>query len=375
MRKVLTAFLIIISIMNCRLANCDELYRRCLFVSVIQDPPVLSSAKDIKDLVEFSRRAGINNLFVQVYFANKAWFLSKIADPEPYNECLNSVSADPLALLIKEAHASGIKVHAWMNMLSLGGNKDSVFLKKYGVSILTRNTKAKNKLEDYKIDDMFFLEPGDPRVRGELEGIVKELLGAYPDLDGIQFDYIRYPDKEPAYGFTDINIARFKAATGVRMFDSDNQKWKEWKSLQVTDLLKSLSGLSRQIRPGITVSTTGCMPYSRALYEAFQDWPLWIDKGIIDYVTLMSYSPVPEEFNSTIVKAKSKVSDFAKVNIAIGAYKLTCSPEDFKKEFVMTGSSGSGGFAIFHYGSLVECPALGEYLIKTYEDGRMHEKR
>jgi uncharacterized lipoprotein YddW (UPF0748 family) len=315
--KNIALCIVVILLVSSGHAKCEEIHRRCLFVSVIQDPPVLSSRKDISALIDFAKRSGMNTLFVQVYFANRAWFPSKIADAGPYKKCLTDIGGDPLAILIKKAHASGIEVHAWMNMLSLGANKDAVFIKKYGTEILTRNVKEKNILDDYKIDDQFFLEPGDPRVKEDLSGIVEEVVRAYPDLDGIQFDYIRYPDKNPAYGFTSRNVERFKKATGSAIIDESSGIWKDWKREQVTELLKALSGRAHQARSNIKVSATGCMPYSRALYEAFQDWPLWIDRGIVDYVTIMSYSPDPDEFKDTIVKAKGKVVDFNKINIAI----------------------------------------------------------
>ena len=72
---------------------------------------------------------------------------------------------DPVGLLIKQAHAQGIQVHAWINFLSLGNNTNAYFIKKYGTEVLSRNLKAKNKIEDFKIDHQYFLEPGDWRVR------------------------------------------------------------------------------------------------------------------------------------------------------------------------------------------------------------------
>ncbi|MCX5677690.1 MAG: family 10 glycosylhydrolase [Candidatus Omnitrophica bacterium] len=346
------------------LAECEDDFRRGLFVSVIQDPPVLSSRRDIGKLIVFARSARIKTLSVQIYYANKAWFPSKIADSSPYQECLKNLSEDPLALLIKEAHANGIEVYAWMNMLSLGANKDAVFLKKYGPDILTRNLKKKRALRDYKIDNQFFLEPGDLRVREELLGVLGEVLSAYPGLDGVLFDYIRYPDKDPVYGYTPMNIERFKKATGNKTIDESSKVWKDWKRDQVTEVLRLLVDRARKARPSIKISATGCMPYSRAYLEAFQNWPSWIDRGLVDYVTVMNYSPHPDEFEQWIVKAKLKTADFKKVNIGLGAYKLVLWPDTFKQEFRICQKSGAGGFVVFHYGSLLENPALSDFLIK-----------
>ena len=65
-------------------AKCDEPLRRGLFVTVVQEPPVLSSHKDIGKLIKFAKKYHINTLFVQIYRANQAWFPSKIADQAPY---------------------------------------------------------------------------------------------------------------------------------------------------------------------------------------------------------------------------------------------------------------------------------------------------
>ncbi len=334
--------------------ECGELSRRGLFVSVIQDPPVLSNRQEIKTLIDFAKKARIQVLFVQVYRANKAWFLSKVADSEPYQMCFKNLSEDPFWLLIREAHASGIEVHAWLNLLSLSANQDAPLLKKYGPEILTRNLKRKKELKDYKIDDQYFLEPGDPRVREALSTVVEEIIRAYPDLDGVQFDYIRYPDMHPAYGYTKMNVERFKKTTGLKTIKEESQAWKRWKRDQVTGLLKHLVKKTRAIRPDIQISTTGLTPYSRAYLEAFQDWRSWLKTGLVDFVTLMCYSTDTAQFKRYISDAKTKIGDLKKINIAVGAYKLLDSPEIFEQQFEICEESGARSCVVLHYGSLLE---------------------
>jgi uncharacterized lipoprotein YddW (UPF0748 family) len=125
--------------------------------------------------------------------------------------------------------------------------------------------------------------------------MVRELLRAYPELDGVLFDYIRYP-------------------------------------------------------------------YARAYYEAFQDWPSWVDGGIVDSVVLMDYSPTPCEFGRWLSRARGKVADFGKVKIAVGAYKLKGSPDPFCRELDICRAMPSGGIVIFAYGDLVSDPELSRCL-------------
>ncbi len=345
-------------------AGCRELSRRGLFISVIQDPPVLSSREAIKDLIDFAKKARVQVLFVQVYRANKAWFSSKAADTEPYETCLKNLSEDPFALLIREAHASGIEVHAWLNLLSLAANEDAPLLKKYGPQILTRNLKRKKTLADYKIDDQYFLEPGDPRVREALSAIVEEIVRGYPGLDGVQFDYIRYPDKNPAYGYTQANMRRFKKATDLQTIEEESLAWKNWKRAQVTGLLRLLVKKARTIRPSIQVSATGLVPYSRAYLEAFQDWRSWLKNGQVDFVTLMCYATDTSSFEKYLADAKNKMGDLEKINIAVGAYQLLDSPEIFKRQFEICEESEARACAVLHYGSLLENPVLSKSLTR-----------
>ncbi|MFH1876823.1 MAG: family 10 glycosylhydrolase [Candidatus Omnitrophota bacterium] len=370
MKKVLILFYILCAVCLPQTAAAEKVVvPRYLFVSVIQDPSVLSSRQAIEDLIVFAQRAGIKMLFVQVYRANRAWFLTSIADTKPYQECYKSVSGDPFALLIKKAHAAGIEVHAWVNLLTLSTNEEAPILKKYGTTVLTRNKVVKTKLQDYKIDNQYFLEPSDRRVRADLSTLLDDLLRRYPELDGVQFDYIRYPDTKPFYGYSKDNITRFKKVTGKRVVTEEDKAWKDWKRHEVTELLTALVARARKLKPGIKISATGCMPYTRAYHEALQDWPGWLNHGLVDFVTTMSYSPEPVEFAAWITYVKTKVSDFRKVIIGVGAYKLLRSPEVFREEIKICEGLGAGACAIFHYGSLLEGSALSTVLVRPGPPG------
>jgi uncharacterized lipoprotein YddW (UPF0748 family) len=357
-------FFILLFLFFQSLAQAEEFPQASLLITTLQEPQVLSSREEILKLVQFASTADIKILFMQVYRANQSWFPSELADQSPYQACVKKVLQDPFEFLITESHKKGIKVFAWFNALSLSKNKDAPILKKYGIDILTRNVKEKKKLSDYKIDNQYFLEPGDMRVREDLLGIVEEIVDQYPTLDGILFDYIRYPDVNPSYGYTDANIARFKKAKGLKEIQEKSEAWKQWKRDQVTELLQVLAKRARSIRPEIGVAATGCVSYHRAYDESFQDWPAWINRGIVDFVTLMNYPIDVLEFKKYVAEAKEKVDDFKKLHIAVGAYKLLKLPDVFAQQFSSAMQAGGGGCVIFHYGSLLENPNLGHILFE-----------
>lgn len=340
---------------------------RGLFVSLIQNPPTLSSREAITELVRFAKKARVRILFAQIYRANQAWFPSRVGDNASYEAARRALGEDPFALLIREAHAAGIEVHAWLNMLSLSANEGAPLLKKYGTDILTRNLEKKRTLAHYRIDNQYFLEPGDPRVREELVAMVGEVARAYPELDGIQFDYIRYPDAHPRYGYTTANIARFYHATGLKKIEEGSAVWNDWKRAQVTELLRLLVAKVRSLRPGLRVSATGCMSYARALHEAFQDWPSWVNSGLVDFVTVMNYSGDPAEYARWSGVAVMKVADPRKLYLGVPAYKLVKTAEIFGTEWQACEDSGAALCAAFHYGSFLEDPSLEKPLLVASE--------
>jgi hypothetical protein len=73
----------------------------------------------------------------------------------------------------------------------------------------------------------------------------------------------------------------------------------------------------------------------------------------------MSYSPAPPEFERWIKAVKPEVLDLKKMYIAFGAYKSETSLATFARELRFCEGSGAGACAVFHYGSLLENPALG----------------
>jgi uncharacterized lipoprotein YddW (UPF0748 family) len=363
MKKIIPALILCSLIIFQAPARADVSPKRGLFVSLIQNPPTLSSRNAMIELVAFAKKARIKILFVQIYRANQAWFSSKVGDSAPYEAAVKTLGEDPFAFLIKEAHGAGIEVHSWLNMLTLSTNENAPLLKKYGPEILTRNLEEKKTLADYKIDSQYFLEPGDTRVRKELIAMVEEIVRTYSELDGVQFDYIRYPDSHPRYGYTKINMERFKKTTGLKKIKEGSRAWNDWKRAQVTELLKLLVQKTRAIRPDIQVSATGCMSYERALYEAFQDWPSWVNKGLVDFVTVMNYSADPEEYARWNLVAKDKITDTGRLYLGVPAYKLMKMPKVFETEWRSCEKSGAALCAVFHYGSFLENSALEKPLL------------
>jgi uncharacterized lipoprotein YddW (UPF0748 family) len=139
--------------------------------------------------------------------------------------------------------------------------------------------------------------------------------------------------------------------------------WKDWKRAQVTDLLGELAVKARRLNPGIQVTVTGCTPYHKAWERLFQDWTAWLSYPRVDYVTAMTYAADPKDYKRQVDDVLSHVADRGRVAIAVGAYQLGASPDAFSAEMDICESSGAGACVLFHYGSLLDAPALKDKLL------------
>jgi len=310
-----------------------------------------------------------------MYRAGQAYYDSQISDRTKYEEIVKEAGGiDTIDLLLREARKNDIKVFAWVNVLSLAQNKKAPILIKYGNSVLTRDqylrvsvrTEEVNDSDKYYLrDDQIFLEPGDPRVAEYMASVVQEIIDRYPLINGIHLDYIRYPHPVPfvpgsrfnkyglTYGYGELNIKRFKETTKFNPLSAkDNEDisyaWDDWKRDQVTNLVEKLSKCAKSKSKDLLVSCAVMPSSDRAYTVAFQDWPRWLDKEIVDYVVLMNYTRDDRLAEGT-VKSALVHNGKGKIFVGIGAFLLKNDPETFLRQYAIIASLNPDGIVLFSY--------------------------
>ncbi|MCJ7627282.1 MAG: family 10 glycosylhydrolase, partial [Longimicrobiales bacterium] len=81
----------------------------------------LTHPDSIRAMVDRAANAGFNTLLVQVRGRGDAYYRSRW-EPKPESVLKQGTAFDPLGLVIQEAHARGLGVHAWVNGHLVGGN-------------------------------------------------------------------------------------------------------------------------------------------------------------------------------------------------------------------------------------------------------------
>jgi uncharacterized lipoprotein YddW (UPF0748 family) len=209
---------------------------------------------------------------------------------------------DVVAELTAAAHAAGIEVHAWISVAPTWHAVYDGLPAPPGWVAVAHGAAAPeeqrwvSRTADGDWTD--YLDPALPEVRDHVAAIVTE-LAERTEVDGIHLDYVRYADERS--GYHPRALDRFRAETGVAGTPApDDLAWSAWRRAQTRELLvharDALAATSRQPTLSAAVITWGEGPTAaggfdatRTATEALQDWPGWVQEGLLDAVIPMTY--------------------------------------------------------------------------------------
>jgi uncharacterized lipoprotein YddW (UPF0748 family) len=345
---------------------------------------VLEHPERVPALLDDAAALGATDLFVQVYRGGRAWFDSSRADAAPFAAARDAAGEDPLRALIAAAHARGLRVHAWVNVLSLAANRAAPVLRELGPGAVQVDRRGRSVLDypglELPAPDSAFLrvgtpaiwlDPAAPGVAAWLAATFAELVSRYPELDGLQLDYLRHPDVLPFspgsrfgvgldFGYGDATRARFTGETGLAAPSADStanaNEWDAWRRAQVTAVLRSIRDAALAARPGLVVSAAVWAQPARAYLSLFQDWPGWIDDGLLEFAVPMVYTT--DERLLAIELASYRGLGAARLWAGLGVWLFAATPERAAAQLRAARAADLAGAALFSWDALSDSPAL-----------------
>ena len=320
----------------------------------------LNSRENIKKVVEQSKAAGLNHLFVVVWNKGVTIYPSKVVQKYiGVKQDDHYPGRDPLQEMIEEAHKEGIKVHAWFEFGFSYGYKDtsSSWFKRYP-AWLGRNSKGE-LLQKNGFYWWNALHPGPQRLMREL---VLEVVKQY-DIDGVQGDD-RLPAMPAEGGFDAYTASLYKSEKKLDL-PFDNPKdgaFLQWKADKLSLFCKSLYDAVKHQRPACIVSwAPSIYPWSKEQY--LQDWPAWLKGGYADFVIPQLYRYKLADYEKILKELSTQVPPNLLKKVYPGMLTslgdgYQASPDMMKQMISLNRKYGFEGEVFFYYETLNKVPSF-----------------
>jgi len=177
-------------------------------------------------------------------------------------------------------------------------------------------------------------------------------------LDGIHFDYIRYPGSD--YCYNRESRRRFEQTIGrpVANWPADvldggtlRTAWLDFRRAQVTRVVAEVSRQARAARKGIKISAAVFTNWPTHRDSIGQDWKLWCDKGYLDFICPMDYTDSNATFGRMVqdqIKWAGKVPVYP--GIGLSTWREATDAVRTMNQIKVARTVGAPGFIIFNYG-------------------------
>ncbi|MFQ6133283.1 MAG: glycoside hydrolase family 10 protein [Armatimonadota bacterium] len=290
------------------------------------------------------RENGFNAVFPWMASPGGAFYPSQVLPVAP----AVAEQGDFLAGAVAWGRTCGIEVHArviaLMAYLGPASAKDRYAAeKRYMVDAEGRQVKG-------------WLCPAKPVNRHMLINAVMELARGY-DLDGIQFDYLRYPSSKTCY--CDSCRYLFQQHVGRKISNwpvevragSLRGQYADWRREQVTSLLAAIVERTRALKPGLTISAAVFVDWTRHRETFGQDTAAWIDRRLVDFVCPMDYAQDEATFSRWVRAQVSRAANAVPVYVGIGPLSdnAPLGPEQVVSQVRLSRELGGDGFVLFKY--------------------------
>jgi len=291
------------------------------------------------EAIRFLKENNFKAIFPNMLWGGLAYYPSEVL---PVAEAVKE-RGDQIAQCLSACKKYGIECHIWKVNFNLA-NAPKGFVDKL---------RQEGRLQvDKEGKEVLWLCPSHPEnFKLELESML-EVVRKY-DVDGIHFDYIRYPDANSCY--CDGCRKRFEEEKGVKVenWPQDvisgplKDLYADWRREQITKLVKAVSEEARKIKPSIKISAAVFQDYPNCREYVGQDWKLWVEEGYLDFVCPMDYTDSNSKFESLVKNQKEIIKGKIPFYPGIGAFIIPV--EQVLQQIEITRKLGAEGFIIFNY--------------------------
>ncbi len=297
---VLSAILIFGLISACRPPELRKHEIRAVWMSrfeYAQNKDSEASKTYIRDAFRRFRKAGLNVVIFQVRGNADAFYQSAY---EPWSRMLSDSLGkdpgwDPLQFAVNEARRQGLELHAWINTFPAWRSNEPMPAESEPLHPILAHPEwlvcdsAGNPMKPEH--GYITFSPGNPEVQLHIQQVVMDIVEGY-DVDGIHFDYIRYPEgaEQLGYSHDSVSVSRYRS-TG----DNPQQfQWNAWQREQINHFVSQTYNAVTSAKPWVKVSAAVIGHHYGGTWNGYhvvyQDARRWLAAGKMDLIFPMTYT-------------------------------------------------------------------------------------
>jgi uncharacterized lipoprotein YddW (UPF0748 family) len=255
---------------------------------------------------------------------------------------------DILSELTTQAHRRGLLVVPWFEFGFMAPLASELVMNH--PQWLTQ-TRSGEETSISAAGEVAWLNPFHPEVQKFITDLVVEVVTQY-DVDGIQFDdHMSLPSE---FGYDPYTIALYKKETKKDPPSNPRDPgWLRWRADKITAFMVQLQQAVKTRKPQAIFSIAP-NTYETAYRAHLQDWPTWVEKGIVDELIVQVYRPDLASFVEQISRpelqtAQKKIP--TGVAILTGLRNRPMSIQLIRSKVLEARERGLG-VAFFYYESL-----------------------
>jgi uncharacterized lipoprotein YddW (UPF0748 family) len=246
----------------------------------------ITTPRACDDLLADAAEHAIRELIVQVRGRGDAYFRSEL---EPRAESLEDPEFDPLAHLLRSGRPVGVRIHAWTNVHFVWSSKEGA-LPRSRRHLVNAHPDWLLRPDGVKYLDPvggsdwegIYIDPANANATSHTRAVFVDVAKRYP-VEGIHYDYVRYPQAQYASGPDDHE--------------------------HVTAFVRKTAAELRKARPGLVISAAVFPDPPVAREKVLQRWPEWARERLIDLLCPMAYRKDTAEVARLLTAARSAAPD------------------------------------------------------------------
>lgn len=345
------------------------------------------------DMLDYAASLRLNTVIVHARAFSDAFYRS---DLFPYSKYLTGIQGedpgyDPLEIMVEEAHARQIKIHAWINPYRVSYDTD--FTKLSEKNPARRWHEEGREQEDRLIvcGEGIFYNPASSEAQKLIIDGAREIAERYA-VDGIHYDDYFYPSTDPSIDQTSYQA--YLDAGGKYSLE-------DWRRENVNNFVSGLYSAIKSAAPSVAIGispsanlkynynkmyadtalwagTSGYCDYILPqVYYGFENQTLPFEQAVQDWVSLCTGGPVQLCFGLAFYKCGS-VDEFASSSLEADSprYEWQRSSDMIVRQLrYLESFPECAGYAFYSYASLREPPNdLAAQELKTYQDQFVHRE-